>query len=77
MLRKYWERWGQLLNQRGVQVQNGCQSKPIQRCEAQSLSSDVMYSYCTATTSQFIRLLVPKSAIFNTNMGTGTSVKGY
>ena len=26
------------------QVQNGCQSNPIQRCEEQSLSSDVMYS---------------------------------
>ena len=29
---------------RGAQVQNGCQSKPIQSCEAETLRSVVMYS---------------------------------
>lgn len=64
-----------LLSSAGAQVQNGSQSKPIQRRDAQGQSSNVMESmllYKPVT----VQPLCSKSAFFNPRMGMGMGVKG-
>ena len=71
-LASYREGWGQLLVVHGAEVQNVCQSKPIQSCEAHSHNSDVMYSMLLK--SHYVPL---QELISAPNLYTGTRVKGY